>query len=251
MEGRTLIRQQKTLQKSAGPTAGISKNYSILLLGHYCQYFLFIGTPMMKQSTSPMIRKIPNADASQIWTWASPGKRKLAESLVTWIVSDLNPVQNAPAMRRCMGRRVNGVTPGSPRIAWLALKQASLVPRGPYMAHPALSARVMPVWARLVAHVAQLVTVSMPWTPLRSVKVANAAILMSRKVCRLMSSRAWTMTTAAMVSATGKLRGYVTSLEKVRLDVACLRNKEGISIMRDFFHSFSLVNLSIHVIKYL
>ena len=39
-----------------------------------------------KQSTSPMIPSSPDADVSQIWTWMSPGKKKLAESLAMWIV---------------------------------------------------------------------------------------------------------------------------------------------------------------------
>ena len=50
------------------------------------KYFLFVG-PSMKQSTSHIVQATPNADASRIWTWTSPDKRKLTEPLAMWNAS--------------------------------------------------------------------------------------------------------------------------------------------------------------------
>ena len=81
------------------------KNPKILLYGrmggyHIIMNFIFLGTPMMKQSTSPSTRAIPNADVSHISTWMSAGERKVAESLAMWIVmtvSSVIPTVNLPS----------------------------------------------------------------------------------------------------------------------------------------------------------
>ena len=82
------------------------KNPKILLYGrmggyHIIMNYIFLGTPMMKQSTSPLIRAIPNADVSHISTWMSPGEKKVAESLAMWIVmtvSSVIPTVNLPSL---------------------------------------------------------------------------------------------------------------------------------------------------------